>query len=478
MKKKIFLLVFILTFAALRMPTPVHADMAPPETPPGANLVPGVETTQVRMAAETVTLTIAADPADPMGAIAHTTATFTMRNLGSASETMQARFPLTFFNGNSDGYGNFPEIAEIAVRVNGKSVSTRRELQSSFPTEFSYHETQEIPWAVFEVTFPPAQDVIVEVSYTVSGYGYYPYEVFRYVLETGAGWNGTIGNADIIIRFPYEATRQNVWMENAASSGYGDPTSGGALSGNEIRWHFENLEPTSENNIEVIVVSPALWERVLKESQTVAKNPKDGEAWGRLGKAYKDVVLLNKGLRDDSAGLEMFRLSRAAYETCLTLLPNDSLWHYGYADLLWAHYYWNLRWSGVDSEGILPLALSHLKTALAIDPNNQLARDLLTNISYSVDGAVQVDGNNFIYLALTATPLPPTPWPTSIGLAPSTPTGMATPILIPVSTAAPTEMVVVPTAETPTKPNPVCGSSALILPILVGGVWAARRKKN
>jgi len=240
------------------------------------------------------------------------------------------------------------------------------------------------------------------------------------------------------------------------------------MSGNEIRWHFENLEPTSEDNIEIMVVSPALWERVLKESQTVAKNPKDGEAWGRLGKAYKEVVLLNKGLRDDAAGQEMFRLSREAYEKCLTLLPNDSLWHYGYADLLWAHYYWNQR--GVDSEGILPLMLSHLKTALAIDPNNPLARELLTNISHSVDGAVQVDGNNFIYLALTATPLPPTPW--------LVPTETAFPA--PTESAALTAVPSVPPAPTPTPSpaaRPICGGSALILPALAGVIWLTRRKR-
>ncbi len=426
-----------------------------------------------------------------------------MRNLGRASESMPARFPLTFFNGNSDGYGNYPEIAAIAVRVNGKSVPTRRELQPFFPSQPSYHEAQEIPWAVFEVTFPPAQDVVVEVAYTVHGYGYYPYEVFRYVLETGAGWNGTIGSADIIMRFPYEVTRQNVWMENAAGVGYGNPAPGGELSGNEIRWHFENLEPTSGDNIEIVTVAPALWERVLKEAQRVAKNPRDGEAWGRLGKAYKEAIVLNKGLRDDAAGLEMFHLSREAYEKCLALLPNDSLWHYGYADLLWVHYYWNLHWSGADPEGILPLTLSHLKTALAIDPNNRLARDLLMNIGYSVDGSVQVNGDDFIYLALTATPLPPTPWPAATATAFPTPTesaastaipsvspapvptkppgpaATATAFPTPTESAASTAIPSVSPAPVPTKPpaaHPICGGSALVLPALAGALWLTRRK--
>jgi hypothetical protein len=52
-----------------------------------------------------------------------------MRNLGTTEEKMAVRFPLSFFNGNSDGYGNFPEISVHCVKVDGKSAPTRREIQ-------------------------------------------------------------------------------------------------------------------------------------------------------------------------------------------------------------------------------------------------------------------------------------------------------------------------------------------------------------
>lgn len=478
MKKTITLLTVIAVFlVTLFSANSARADVAPPEAPPGTNLVPGSESTQVRMAAETVLLTVAKDPADSEGAIARTEATFTMRNLGSAEEKMQVRFPLTFFNGSSDGFGNFPEIADMAVRVNGKAVSTRRELQPFLATQGrSYQEQAEIPWAVFDVTFPPAQDVTIEVAYTVNGYGYYPYEVFKYILETGAGWNGSIGVADVIVRFPYDVNDKNVWIKEADYAGYGDPTPGGVLSGKEVRWHFEDLEPTWENNIQVLLVAPSLWESVLKETSTVTKNPNDGEAWGRLGKAYKEIVRMSKGyLREDPVGREMFQLSREAYEKCLALLPNDSLWHFGYADLLWSYYYFDIRASSkADTEGILPLILSHLQTALMIDPKNQQARDLLTEISYSVPEAVKLDGDSFIYLGLTATPLPPTPWlyPTETMLP--TLTESAPPTAL-VETTLPVEPI--PPTQTPAS-NPICGSTALILPALAGVFWIARRKRS
>jgi hypothetical protein len=59
------------------------------------------------MVAETVTLTVSKHPSNPQKAIAKTEAVFTMRNLGTTEETMAVRFPLSFFNGNSDGYGEF-----------------------------------------------------------------------------------------------------------------------------------------------------------------------------------------------------------------------------------------------------------------------------------------------------------------------------------------------------------------------------------
>ncbi|MBE7534441.1 MAG: hypothetical protein HS124_01745 [Anaerolineales bacterium] len=220
MKKIRFLFSLLILFVLLLPSHAVRADVAPPEAPPGTTLLPGEAITEVRMVAETVALTISEDPADAENAIAKTEAVFTMRNLGAAEEKMAVRFPLSFFNGNSDGFNNFPEIKQIAVKINGQSVSTRREIQPSFNSEFSYRERDELPWAVFDVTFPPNKDVTIEVAYNVYGYGYYPYEAFKYILETGAGWNGTIGSAEIVVRLPYEVSEQN--LDLTSQAGYGE----------------------------------------------------------------------------------------------------------------------------------------------------------------------------------------------------------------------------------------------------------------
>lgn len=465
--KKITLLLLALMLLSTPPASSVRADAAPPEAPPGTTLLPGESITQVRMVAETVTLTISKNPSN-LNAIAKTEAVFTMRNLGTVEEKMAVRFPLSFFNGNSDGYGGFPEIPAITAKVNGKSVPTRREIQPFTTSEYSFPERDEIPWAVFDVTFPPNQDVILEVVYNVDGFGYYPYEAFKYILETGAGWNGTIGSAEIIVRLPYEVNEQNLDLNGEA--GHGVSTPDGVRSGNEIRWSFTDLEPTYLDNIQIVVVTPALWEKVLQEEANVEKNPNDGEAWGRLAKAYKEVTMMPKGyLREDRAGFDLYELSKAAYEKCLSLLPNDPLWHYGYADLLWAHYQYGIYFSGeTDTENILGKTLTALQISLALDPDNQLAKDLLLEISYQVPQAVQADGENFTLLGLTATPLPPTPW-----AAEATPT-LESAEAVPTSTFA--MGVIPPNTPEPTATDPLCGS-AFLLPALFGLLFI-RRKRN
>jgi hypothetical protein len=118
--------VLLALFASSLVFTPAHADVAPPEAPPGTNIVPGTDTTQVRMLAEMVTLTILPQSAEGRLGQAKTEASFLMRNLGAAAENIEVRFPLTFFNGSDNGFGQFPEIDDIQITVNGKPAYRKR----------------------------------------------------------------------------------------------------------------------------------------------------------------------------------------------------------------------------------------------------------------------------------------------------------------------------------------------------------------
>ncbi len=460
--------IFLALVISLLVLQPVFADVAPPEPPPGVIISPGQVQTQVRMVSELVTLTILEKPSQAKGE-AQTEATFLMRNLGAADEQMDVRFPLVF--GESAYYREqFPEIENIRVTVDGKSVATTRQM---LDTEFGAN----LPWAVFPVKFPAGKDVILAVSYTSLGFGYDPFVAFRYILNTGAGWNGTIGSGDIVVRLPYQASLENVLVDETTSFSLtsGTPT----FSGNEARWHFEDLEPTFENDFEVSLVVPAYWRKVLNERDLTAKAPNDGEAWGRLGKALKEVIRYPRGyLRSDPIGQELYREAVRAYEKSITLLPEDSLWHYGYADLLWGHYLYDVYYAGTQDTPELVRIFELLHRSLEIDPNNQLARDLIVSISYDFSWAVvQKDGRyDFLILTTTPTTAPQVPTVTPVADVTSTPLPiLPTPTLI----AAPENTAPVPTAApqptpVPVAGNPLCGGSALLL---LGLLWAFTRRK-
>lgn len=438
--------IVLLVFAMLAFPSVVLADIAPPINPPGSNLQPGSDVTQVRMLSETVLIDVKNDTTpDSLGSAA-VTADFTMHNLGSADESMAVRFPISADNGR----GQYPEITNLAIKVNGKQVSYRR---VSYP-EIRY-QSQDVPWAEFDVTFPVGQDVVIEVAYNLNGSGYQPYTAYYYVLETGAGWKDTIGSADVILRLPYPASPQNIVLD--MQIGWAETTSGGTIQGNEMRWHFENFEPGPDNNMEFALVAPYAWQPVLKERGNVAKAPNDGEAWGRLAKAYKEIFFLSKAYRMDAGGEELYRSSVEAYEKCLALLPNDAQWHAGFADLLAGRSYWDF--SATSGTADLYRGLQEIRTALQLAPNDSKVQEIAQNIFGMFPEAMSQSGTGYDFLWLTETPTPrppflgtPTPEPTQISPSSSPPT--------PAPTSKPA--------------SPVCGIAALA-PLAIA-LWVVSKR--
>ncbi len=448
-----------LVLLLLASPSAAHADIAPPMNPPGANPGPGSETTQVRMMAETVLIEVLRNT--PSGSLARAlvTADFSMRNLGAETESMAARFPI----GSNDGSGNYPEIKDLQVKVDGRTVGTRR-TEGADPNSGD----ATAPWAEFNVTFPPGQDVQVRVTYTLDGSGELAYASFYYILETGAGWKDTIGSADLVVRLPYEASPYNVILDYG--TGWSTTTPGGVISGREIRWHHEDFEPVREHNLEVSLVRPSYWLGVLTERENVAANPNDGEAWGRLGRDFKDVIVMRKGLREDAGGLELYELSVEAYETALALLPADALWHAGFADLLATHAYWT-AWEGLDTRPEALRAMREIQTALSLSPRDPKVQAIAEQIYFTFPDAIQPADDGYKFLWLTATPTAPA----------STETPEPAPMLIATAvppTSPPVSPVSSPTPET--KPDTgsrlPCGSAAMI--VIPSALLVASRRRT
>ena len=170
------------------------------------------------------------------------------------------------------------------------------------------------------------------------------------------------------------------------------PSAPELTKGTQVRWHFDDLEPASGDNIQITILAPALWQSVLKENIAVSSNPKDGEAWGRLAKAYKESARYPKGwFREDAAGPKLIELSQRAYERCLELLPRDHCGTTAMQTSCGRSTTGMVRPSGQpDAEGLLPRALAELQTTLALDPDNPQAIDMLNWIEGEVPDAVRV----------------------------------------------------------------------------------------
>jgi hypothetical protein len=430
---------------------PARADIAPPEPPPGSNVGPGQEVTQVQMMWEKVAILIYALPPQPTIALAgdvaaaRVTATFSMRNQGSAPEQIPVRFPLANPNGWGDGTTrNYPEIPQIAVKVDNVPAATSR-VTTPNPSD---PNAPPVAWAQFDASFPPAEDVTIEVQYVISPQGDLPFGTFHYTLETGAGWKGPIGMIDLIVGLPYAANNQNVLMDPDT---YPRSSPGGTFAGNAVTWHYENLEPTLDvlqelmrtgngtGEFEVSVLLPTYWRDILNGRAAVAANGQDGQAWGQLARACKLAIQLRRGLRSDAAGQQLYAEAVAAYEQAVTLVPKEARWHAGYAELLWQAYFYS---SPADPARIVR-AVQELKAAVALEPGNQQAKNLLDEISLSHPEFVKPSGTGYTFLVLTTTPTAqPTDMPTVV-LSPTSPTE---------TQAVLTEQPATPTAEAASLP--------------------------
>ncbi len=457
--KRILSACLLASLFLLSLPSAARADIAPPRQPPGSNLEPGTETTQVRMLTETVTIDVLdADPPQ-----AHVTALFTMLNQGGSTEDLAVRFPISA----NDGRFGLSEIKNVSIKVDGLVTSWRKvegpELNYGFSDE-------NVPWAEFDVKFKPAEEVLVKVSYDLDGTGY-PEEnatTFYYILSTGSGWKDTIGSAEIILRLPYQANPQNVFLWQSARV---MPQ----FISREAHWNFSDLEPTTQDNLTFQVLKPRIWQQVLTERANVASHPDDGEAWGMLGKALKAALFADSKSypRTDTGAAELYQESKAAYEKAVTLKPEDGLWHAGYAELLIEYHFWvGGGLGGVSGytddlhQGLIEwdLAIRYAPQASILQELHGFASDYSKYIQLQPDGSL-------VFLSLTQTPTPMLEIPLPADVT-------ATATLAPAATVTAPAISVPPTEPPPTPPSPICGSTALTLVLPLALIaWKTRKSQ-
>ena len=465
----LFLAVVILVLSSSH---PALADVAPPEQPPGSSLGPGEEVTQVQMLSEEVIIEVG-DPAniDPSWPENHAveavvSARFTMRNQGEQEERMTVRFPLNNVEGWGDGFGRYPQVQDFTVSVGAQ------QLDWSVVPSTNPWDADEPPllWAAFGVTFPVDRDIVIKVSYTLLSTGYLPEARFSYILETGAGWYGSIGEGDIILRLPYRATSENVL------SGEYETIPGVVFAGKEVRWHFEDLEPTRADNWHVTILQPSLWQQILDMQAAVDKDPEDVDSLAALGEAAFNASAAPKEyLR---VGMErLFLLSEDCFRRAVALRPEDASLHGNYAKTLAIHYaIERLGWTSLDEPApTIEQVMAEINTTMALDPDSDLAWQAFWELKFAVPDDVEL----------------PTPGPSPASDSPlESPTSTSEPAVSPeftptqkaTSTLLPSQTPGVAATETPiadpgASPAKCLGGMFVVVLVVIPGFLGARKPR-
>lgn len=406
---KVALTVLIL-FSFLIPPQSVHADIAPPPAPQLGGLEPfQYQKTNVQMIYERVEMDVQPITQQDAeythsGSRVSVTAYFVMRNLGSAPETMQAIFPVESFSHCRMGYGGgnsytnyFVREDSFIVTVGSNNVPVQK-IETDHPFKIE-GVCDKMSWAGFDVTFPVGEDVVAKVQYVMeTELRADLMQNIEYILETGAGWAGPIQRGYVIVKFPYAATAENVLSSS---------TPGYQFLYNEVFWSFENLEPTSENNIQVSIVSPDIWQEILSIRRDLKENPKLPAKWLDLADIYWGIAIWHW---DQLRSSEYLQRVPSIYEAGIAANPDNAELYAKYAEF--KLYQWSPRSIGqISAQEAAPI-LSLLNKALTLDAHNETAK---LNLSVLLTAAPFI----------TFTP-PPTIPPTVTSLVTATPSATPT----------------------------------------------------
>ncbi len=293
-------------------------------------------------------------------------ASFTMRNLGSAEEAFDVWFPLAA----SVRYpGMLPLISKTTVQdfkvwVDGLPTDTE---QVKAP-DVSDPQV-ESDWARFPITFPAGQDVIVHVNYTIYPSGRRPFGGFEYILQTGAGWKDTIGQAVVTVYLPDTVTPENVSQSGTSVEGLplAPQPAGYTIQNNTIRWQFTDLEPTAEDNIFVDVLEPGRYRSLVQARANAQNTPDSVDVQLELAAAIQNAVFVVKGLGHHGGGKNLGEQANVAYRRALELAPQRAEIYSQYARWMMS----TGGWVSLMRDGIcLPELCDVVRRGLEISPND------------------------------------------------------------------------------------------------------------
>jgi hypothetical protein len=131
---------------------------------------------------------------------AHVTAEFVMQNLSSEAVSDALFFP--FHSSLEVELFQDPSYEWFIQAKNAKVLVEGRERQLSY-AELELSSQQKVVAAVFPVDFPAGGEVNIQIQYDLRAVyeAKSPLLGFRYLMETGSHWAGTIGSGEVRFEF-------------------------------------------------------------------------------------------------------------------------------------------------------------------------------------------------------------------------------------------------------------------------------------
>jgi hypothetical protein len=212
---------------------------------PGGLATPGDKTDDIRMASERVVFAVKPNDGtfEETGVeyYAHVTADFVMQNLASRAVSKELFFPFhsslelgMFQDPLSAGYR---QAKNARVLVEGVEVPVRY-------AELALSSQEKVIAAVFRVDFPAGEETAIQIAYDIRAVyeAKSPLLGFRYLMETGSHWAGTIGSGEVRFEF---------WRPIYSKAAIGRANPFFALKDGNLEWRFAELEPDRSHNIAV-----------------------------------------------------------------------------------------------------------------------------------------------------------------------------------------------------------------------------------
>ncbi len=218
---------------------------------PGGLVTPGDKTDEIRMKSESVLFSVRPNDgtfAQPEALYyAHVTADFALQSLSTKAVSKNLFFPLhlSYLPAYQD-----PANAEMRQAENVKVLVEGQEVQVTF-AELGIPSLESVVAAVFPVEFAPGRETAIRVQYDVRAVNVPKASSlsFKYMMQTGSHWAGTIGSGKVIFEF---------WQPVDSKSAFNYVNDFFQTREGRLEWDFADLEPTPDHDITVTFEPTAL----------------------------------------------------------------------------------------------------------------------------------------------------------------------------------------------------------------------------